>query len=75
MVGNSYHNLWCLVAGDSTPFEVTVHPDASISSLKKLVFEDSGITSLYSVVATDLTLWKVLHFHNPEHLPTADRFL
>jgi hypothetical protein len=44
--GNSYYTLWCLAAGDSTAFEVTVHADASIGSLKKLGFDSEDSVSL-----------------------------
>jgi hypothetical protein len=75
MPEKSYRALWCLVVGDSTPFELHVPTDVSISWLKNHIFEAAGLVTLYAMVAKDLTLWQVRHLHTPENLPAAHRFL
>jgi hypothetical protein len=55
------HQLWCLVEGDSVPFPVTVPTDTHIAGLKKLI-HINGILDKNSVLAHNLTLWKVSAF-------------
>jgi hypothetical protein len=53
------HVLWCFTQRDSTAFEVIAHVDASISQLKKLVWEERKNGVFRDTDATDLMLWKV----------------
>jgi len=75
MSENSSRALWCLIAGDSAPFEVDVPADVSISRLKKHIFEEAGPVKLHPMVARDLELWEVRHLHTPANLPVAYRSL
>src|ERR1700732_1033628 len=59
MANDPHRVLWCLIKGDSNPFEVTAPVDASISKLKKLVWEERKNGAFLGVDATDLLLWKV----------------
>lgn len=51
--------LWCFTKGDSTAFEVIAPVNASISRLKKLVWEERKNGEFRDTDATDLVLWKV----------------
>jgi hypothetical protein len=62
VMANNTLVLFCLVQGDSAPFEVTVTADKSISFLKDLVLE-KGFGVSRGVLAKDLTLWKVRPFN------------
>jgi hypothetical protein len=75
MSEKTYRALWCLVAGDSTPFELHVSTGVSISWVKNRIFEEAGLIALHAMVAKDLKLWEVRHLHTPENLPAAHCFL
>ena len=51
--------LWCLIQGDSTPFEVTAPVNATINRLKELVWEKRKRGAFKNVDASDIILWKV----------------
>ena len=53
--------VWCLIEGDSNPFEVTVAVTADIGDLKELIREKGKSISFRGIDAKDLTLWKVCH--------------
>jgi Crinkler effector protein N-terminal domain len=61
------YELWCLVEGDRTPFPVTVPTGTHVAGLKKLIRAD-GINASDTVLAKDLTLWKVSASY--QHKPT-----
>jgi hypothetical protein len=51
--------LWCLIEGDSMPFEVTAPVNANINRLKEVVREKGKNGVLGNVDAKDLVLLKV----------------
>ena len=51
--------LWCLVEGDSTPFKVIAPLNADIDDLKTLVRERGINVAERTILAKDLTVWKV----------------
>ena len=53
--------LWCLIEGDSKPFEVEVPPSASIANLKNRVHNKGINVATHNIDAIDLVLWKVLY--------------
>ena len=53
------HTFWCLIQGDSAPFQVTAPVNASIDHLKELVHVKRKKGALRNVDASDLILWKV----------------
>ena len=55
------NSLWCLVDGDSRPFEVDVPVDVNVNRLKRLVHKEKERGFLRDVDASDLDLWKVRH--------------
>jgi hypothetical protein len=52
-----YHNLFCLLHGESTVFQVKAPIDSSILDVKELT--QGKNKGLLSVDATDIELWKV----------------
>ena len=54
LMANDTRVLFCLIEGDTNPFEVTVSTDKSISFLKKVIWEECK-----NGYARDLVLWKV----------------
>jgi Crinkler effector protein N-terminal domain len=57
-------HLWCIIAGDSTPFQITV-ADISIDQLKVDIRERKKQRTLSDIDASDLDLWKVSSFYRP----------
>jgi hypothetical protein len=53
--------LWCLIEGDSKPFEVEVPPSASIANLKNRVHNMGQHGMFRNIDAIDLVLWKVVY--------------
>jgi len=51
-------SLWCLIKGDSTPFQVTAPVNASINRLLMHLVHDEGIRE-GTILANDIVLWKV----------------
>jgi len=62
MPGKQTRTLWCLVYGDSAPFEVTVPDNAKIDYLKEAVREKK---ILRDVNASSLVIWQVRIFYRP----------
>jgi Crinkler effector protein N-terminal domain len=54
--------VWCLIKGDSAPFDVTVPANATIYDLKKLVKAEVENDALDGIGAGSLKLWKVSGF-------------
>jgi len=61
-MANDTRVLFCLIQGDSNPFEVTVSTGKSISFLKEVIQEKRKNGPLRDVDAADLVLWKVSRF-------------
>ena len=61
-MANDTRVLFCLIQGETDPFEVTVSTSKSISSLKGVIQEKCKNVALRDVDAADLVLWKVSHF-------------
>jgi hypothetical protein len=59
MANDTHRVLWCFIKNDSNPFEVTAPVNASISRLKKLVWEKGKNGILSETDAKDLVLCKV----------------
>ena len=60
---NDTRVLFCLVEGDTNPFEVTVPAGRSISFLKEVIYEKINKGPLRDTFpASDLVLWKVIYF-------------
>jgi hypothetical protein len=59
MTNDTHRNLWCFIKDDPNVFEVTAPVDATISRLKKLVWEEGKNGVLSNTDAKDLMLWKV----------------
>jgi hypothetical protein len=55
----STRTLWCIVEGQSTPFEVTVPSDATIGQLKKKVHQEKHKLTFREVDPADLVLLQV----------------
>jgi len=54
--------LWCLVEGESVPFEVTVSANATIHELKDLISKQGINGTLKGILPKDLLLLKVSTF-------------
>ena len=61
-MANDTRVLFCLIEGDTNPFEVTVSTGKSISFLKEVIQEKRKNGPLRDVDAADLVLWKVSRF-------------
>jgi hypothetical protein len=59
MINDKVCVLWCFTQRDSTVFKVIAPVDASISRLKKLVWEECKNGVFRDTDATNLVLWKV----------------
>jgi hypothetical protein len=60
MADNEVRVLWCLIRGESTPFEVIAPVNTSMNQLKKLVKEEGiEVTKRDSILTKHMTLWKV----------------
>ena len=56
------NEFWCFVEGDTTPFPVTASSTIFIDDLKNKIKEKGNNGVFNSVLAKDLTLWKVRCF-------------
>jgi len=61
LMENDTRVLFCLIEGDTDAFDVTVPTYKSISSLKKVIWDECKNT-FRDVDARYLVLWKVSHF-------------
>ena len=52
-------SLWCLIDGDSRPFEVDAPVDVNVNRLKEAIRAKKERGFLRDVDASDLELWKV----------------
>jgi len=59
--GQDELTLWCLIEGDSEPFEIEVPPSVSIANLKDHIHKKGINVAKHPVLAKDLVLWKVLY--------------
>jgi Crinkler effector protein N-terminal domain len=60
MADDEIRVLWCLIQGESTPFEVIAPVNVSINQLKKLIKEEGiDVTERDTILAKHMTLWKV----------------
>lgn len=57
-MANDTCSLFCLIEGDTNPFQVTVSAGQSIYFLKEVILEQA----FRDVDAVDLVLWKVSRF-------------
>jgi hypothetical protein len=55
-------DILCLIEGDSAPFRVQPTDNMDIIDLKELIKNKGVNPAKYTVVAKDLTLWKVRIF-------------
>ena len=56
--------LWCIIRGESIPFDVTVPANASINQLKEKIYQKNKHT-FSDIDAKNLVLWKVSSFYRP----------
>jgi len=61
-MANDTRVFFCLIEGDTNPFEVTVPTGKSISFLKKVIWEECNNGPLRDINVRDLVLWKVSRF-------------
>jgi Crinkler effector protein N-terminal domain len=54
--------LWCVINGESTPFDVTVPANSNISQLKERIHQKNKNT-FSDIDAKNLDLWKVGSFN------------
>jgi hypothetical protein len=59
MANDTHRVLWCLIKGESIPFEVIAPANASIYQLKKLIRVEKENGALQDVDAANLMLGKV----------------
>ena len=56
MLGGDILTLWCVVYGNSVPFQIFVHSDANVAHLKEEIKRNRAFTGFPS---SSLLLWKV----------------
>jgi Crinkler effector protein N-terminal domain len=56
--------LWCIIDGESTPFDVTVPGNTNINQLKERIYQNNKYT-FRDIDAKNLDLWKVGSFYRP----------
>ena len=61
-MANDNHLLFCLIEGDTNPFEITVSTDRTISHLRDVIWEKRKTGALRDVDPVDLVLWMVSRF-------------
>ena len=59
MADNKYRVICCVVQDDTSVFKVTASVDDDVADLKKLVYEQGIDTTINTVLAKNLNLWKV----------------
>jgi hypothetical protein len=59
---NDTYRVWCLIKGDSTPFDITAPANTTIHDLKKLIKAENENGVLNGIGARSLRLWKVSGF-------------
>jgi hypothetical protein len=58
MADNRLRVICCVVQGECV-FKVTASVDDDVTDLKKIVYQEGIDTTIHSVLAKNLTLWKV----------------
>lgn len=55
---NNTRVIWCILKGDSVPFRIAAHIDATVDELKELIRSPKESGALRGIDAADLVLRK-----------------